>query len=824
MKKNHMRLARNVLRIAGGSVLLAAAVVPRAEAADEPSPLALELIRPASVIELGAGYVTQGSFKFGEYNGLSDKGLFAIGNLDVRGGAPYDRADTYRWRITGTDLGLETRNIGVDVGRQGNWRLRYSYDELRREFSDSYQTFYEGAGSTRLSIPAFNDVPISARLSSTATANGALANWQNIQSPYATAACAAIGGVPSAACAGPGYRIPAAMHDFDVSTKRKKHDVDWTQELTPDLQLKFAYKHEDKEGDKLTGVAFGGPARGVLVPEPIQFSTDIFRASIGWHGAQSQFTVGYIGSLFHNDTNTWLVENPFNGNLLNPEFFNFAHMNGAPDNQMHQLHLDGSYAFSPTTRLVVTGNYQRMTQDEAFGATPSSWTVPEGSPHARVVNTNFTATLTARPTKQLDLTAQYKYEDRDNQTSSRNFIVAGGDAAGAPSLFTNRPLDFRTNQFNLDADYKLASRQAIRFGYEWKEVKRTVNATPPPPAEQESPFPADRTTENTVLAEYRNTVSQRWNGRLLYAYSQRRSSEFEEGDLLPAVTVPPFPAADAALPGFKPFFVAPRDRNKVRGTLNYQATDQLGFGTRVEYMHDNFPDSQYGLQKVESVALNLDTAYSYNERTSYNAFYTYEDRKSNVSSLVIGRGNSTTILDRPAFTNPCTGYFAAAGHLPSDLGTDPCRQWMQEQADRVHTVGVAAKWLGLGSDRFDLDANLTYSYARTPISVTGGAYFGNGSTAPAPAFNNIFIGAENLPDVTTQYLQLRLDGVYALDKVSAIRLVYIFGHLKTNDWQWDAYANSPLGVLAVPTYPGPMITSPDYNVSVFGISYIYRFR
>jgi len=824
MKTIRGRFRRNVLRAGVQGALLAVALAPPAHAVDEVSPLALELIRPANVIEIGVGYVSQGSFKFGEYNGLEDQGAFAIGNLDIRGGAPYDSADTYRWRIRGTDLGLETRNLGVEAGRQGSWRVRYSYDELRRNFTDSYQTFYDGAGSDRLSIPAFADVPVASRQSSTANANAALANWQNIQSPYATAACAATGGQPSAACAGPGYRIPAAMRDFDVSTKRKKHDFDYTQELTDSVQMKFAYRHEDKDGDKLTGVAFGGPARGVLVPEPIQFSTDIFRASVAWTGERSHFTVGYIGSVFHNDTNTWLVENPFNGNLLNPEFGNFAHMQGAPDNQMHQLHLDGSYAFSPVTRLVLTGNYQRMTQDESFGAVPSTWKLPSGSPDARVVNTNFTATLTSRPMKELGITAQYKYEDRDNQTPSQNFFIAGGDAAGATSLFTNRPLDFRTNQFNLDADWAFAPRQAIKFGYEWKEVKRSVDSTPPPPAELESPFDADRTTENTVRAEYRNTMSQRVNGRLIYAYSQRRASEFEEESLLPQVTVPPFPAADAALPGFKPFYLAPRDRNKVRGILNMQATDQLAFETRVDYIHDKYTDSQYGLQKMESLAINLDAGYAYNDRTSFNAFYTYEDKKSNLSSLVIGRGNSTTILDPPANTNPCTGYFAAAGHLPSDLGTDPCRQWMQEQADKVHTFGVSAKVLGLFSERFDLLADLTYSYARTPISVSGGAYFGNGSTAPGPAFNNIFIGAQNLPDATTQYLQLRLEGTYALDKVSAIRLVYIYGHMKTNDWQWDAYTNSSLGVLAVPTFPGPMMTSPDYNVNVVGLSYVYRFR
>ena len=824
MKTLQMRFGRRALGVAAQSALFAMAVIPAGHAADAVDPFVLELIRPANMVELGAGYVSKDSFKFGEYNGLEKKGAFAIGAFDVRGGGLYDSDDPYRWRLFGTNLGLENRNVGIDVSKQGSWRLRYSYDELRRNYSDTYQTFYSGAGTTTQTIPAFADVPAANRLSSTTTATGALSNWQNIQAPYATAACATTGGVPSAACAGPGYRIPPAMQNVDISTKRKKHDLDYTQELTPDLQLKFAFRHEDKDGTKLTGVAFGGPARGVLVPEPIQFTTDQFRASLGWVGERSHLTIGYIGSLFKNATNLWTVENPFNGNLLNPEFLNAAHMSGPPDNQMHQLHLDGSYSFSPVTRLVLTGNYQRMTQDEAFIALPSTWTLPDSSAHAKVVNTNFTATLTSRPVKQLVLTAQYKFEDRDNQTPSRNFFALGGDAAGTPALFTNRPLDFRTSQFTVDGDYSFAPRQAVKLGYEWKQVKRSVDAAPPPPAEQENPFEADKTTENTVRAEYRNNFSHVVTGRVSYAYSQRRHSEYDEEALLPVPSVPPFPAADPVLPNFRQFFLADRNRDKVRGVLNFQATEGLGVQTSLEYYRDKYPEQDFGLKKVDSLAFNIDAGYAASERMTFNGFYTYEDRKADLNSLVIGRGNATTILDAPAFTTPCSGYFAAAGHIPSDLGTDPCRQWMETQSDKVHTFGLGAKLLGLLNERFDLAADLTYSYARTPVSVAGGAYFGNGSTAPAPAFNNIFIAAQNFPDITSKYLQLRLNGTYTLDLNSAMRVLYIFGHLKSSDWQWDAYTNSPLGALAIPTFPGVGITSPNYNVSVIGVSYIYKFR
>ena len=74
------------------------------------------------------------------------KGAFFLGNLDLRGGASFDSASALRWRIKGTDLGLETRGVSAQVGVPGKYQINLGYDELRRNRSDSYQTPYNGAG------------------------------------------------------------------------------------------------------------------------------------------------------------------------------------------------------------------------------------------------------------------------------------------------------------------------------------------------------------------------------------------------------------------------------------------------------------------------------------------------------------------------------------------------------------------------------------------------------------------------------------------------------------------------------------------------------
>jgi MtrB/PioB family decaheme-associated outer membrane protein len=834
MKKTEHSFAVRVSVVAVRAALAAFAVVPAAYAEAE-SEAVKELTYPSSTVEGGVGYVNKASAKFGEYNGLQKDGAYFIGNFNLRGGADYDSDSAWRWNVTGRDLGLRTRSLDVEAGTQGSFRVNYGYDELRRNYSDDYQTFYDGAGTTTLKLPASFSATTAAQRGTATVPTGsttpssayALSNWQNIQSPYATPACATAalsGGVygapTTAACRGPGYLIPAAMHDFDVGTQRYKHNLGVSVIVAPGWEVTASATHELKDGTKLTGVAFGGPARGVLVPEVINSTTDQVRVGLGFTSDKGYFNVGYYGSTYRNATDVWTVENPFNGSLLNSAFANNAKLIGAPDNESHRFSLSGGYNFSPTTRVVVAANHQRMTQNESLvSGLPSTWTIPTASANAKVINTSLTASLTSRAIKDWTLGAVYKYENRDNQSPIYHFTVAGGDAAGAPSLFSTEPLNRKMQQVNLDAEYAFARRQAVKFGYEHQEIERTADG-------DESPFAAEKTKENTLRLEYRNSASDKVTGRVSYAHSQRRHSEYEDNELLPTPTVAPLPAADPLLPGFQQAYLADRDRDAIRSALNFQVTDAVTLQTGVDYNHDKYKGNEWGIRDTNSWIFKLDGSFAATETLAYNAFYTYEDRQSHLESLVIGRGSTATILDAAAHTDPCSGYFVAAGHLPSDEGTDSCRAWSEKQSDRVHTFGFGAKATNLMSGKLDFGVDLAYSRARTPIDVTGGAYFGNGNTAKTTAnpYNNIFIAAQSFPDITNNMLDLRLNGVYKLNKAAAVRVNYLYRRLRSNDWQYDAYANSALGVLAVPAYPGVGMTSPNYSVQAIGVTYIYTFR
>src|SRR5205085_2385562 len=124
------RMVKRATTLAVRSALVAMALIPAAYAADAVDPAVAELVKPTSTIEVGAGYVSDDSAKFGEYNGLNKQGPFAIGGFDIRGGDAYDSPGTVRYRAFGLNLGLENRTLGAEIASQGSYRFRYTYDEL----------------------------------------------------------------------------------------------------------------------------------------------------------------------------------------------------------------------------------------------------------------------------------------------------------------------------------------------------------------------------------------------------------------------------------------------------------------------------------------------------------------------------------------------------------------------------------------------------------------------------------------------------------------------------------------------------------------------
>jgi MtrB/PioB family decaheme-associated outer membrane protein len=890
MKTKNGSFAVRASVVAVQSALVALAAMSPAQAA-EGDDAARRLTQPTNVIEVGAGYVSDDSAKFGEYNGLSNKGIYGIFNFDLRGGGNYENGDPTRWRATGTDLGLETRDIHLEYGQQGKFRIDVNYDELRRERSDTFQTPYRGAGSNLLTLPSNWLKPFVPQVS------GSAINFRSL-SPTTGLAPSNVGGVvtpPTAAQQATVNNIIATdVPDFqnvDLSTKRKALDAGFSYNIGPRWEFKASAKHETKDGLKPMGAVTSQVSEyATIIPDLIDQTTDQYNASLTYTGDSAFFQVAYYGSVFHNDVSsmTWQDAN---------DPTKTATLSSAPSNSFHQILLTGGYNFSPTTRLVLNGSYGRNTQDDQFVTAGQNAQFPLGLPvsslDGKVVTTAFNAKLTAKPVKDLNVAAAYKYDNRDNQTPVNTYFFQDANearaAAASPfnaalglpantlgsniNIYANRPYSKKINQFNADADYAVAKGQRIQGGYEYQEIERKCDGSWINCAD------APKTRENTLRAEWRANVVENLSGRLAYAYSERRVNYDENAflALVPMANVVPaggatvsayqylqqtgltgfgpvagFPSSplsgDAAifspnnniLPqalygsrnnineevGMRRFNMADRNRNKVRGSVNWDASDRLSLQGGLDYNKDDYNNSVYGLKNAETWALNLEGTYVINADFTAQAFYTYEDIQSQSAGISYAANSNTAFVGQAGNTIVSGGCFATVLAKNSNAKIDPCSNWSTDMRDKVDTFGAGFKYRNLMGGRLEMVGDVIYTHARTDIAVAGGSYVNNpfALAAPAPALAPgvpavFFIPAANTPTATTKTIELRLGGQYELDKASALRMLYWYQHLKSNDYVYDGMQFGTL-TNVIPTNEQPF----NYNVHVVGVTYIYRFQ
>lgn len=853
--------------------------------------------RPTSTVEVGPGAVTDDSYKAGEYNGLFQKGANAIGNIDWRGGAAGPNSDgALRWRIKGTDLGLETRGVSAEIGRQGTFRLSFGYDELRRNRSDTYQTPYLGTGSNVLTLPAAWLVPTVAGSSNnniavnTVSARGLIPGIGT--APYINSATNSttmgalltptgtqIALVNAAATAD----VPL-FQNVDLFTKRTTYAAAFSYNFDPQWGVEASIRPEHKEGLKPMGTVSRntGGDMSTIIADRIDADHDQVNLSANYKGTRGFAQAGYYGSFFKNNV-------PF------MSWQNWAAAAGtvnvissAPSNDFSQVNATAGVNITRTTKVVATGSYGRTTQNDALLTDLTTPVVPVSSLNGLIVTTAFNARFTSRPAKRLNVTAGYKFDDHDNRTPVNIYQFAdAGETPTANALFpagpnnplgavvaqnanANRPYSRKLNQFTSDADLAIAKGQWLKGGYDFEKIDRWCNGS------WISCADAATTKEQTARAEWRINAGENVSARLGYAYSTRRTPAYNENAFLalvpyanispagatggatalsfmlangwngwgPALGYAPttgnnnlfFPGNSALakgvyannnviseLPGMRRYYVADRNRDKVRGSLSWQASNALSFQGGLDLNDDTYPGSTYGVQKARGWALDVDATYVLGDTANVNVFYTYEHQ----GSLTAGNGytansNGATLNNgQPGVVglsgNSCDTY-STLQQRNNNAKLDPCLTWSADMLDRATSMGLGfTKKVG----RVDLTADYILSRARWDNSVTGGNWANNildGPGAPPTTIAAFFIPATPLPTVNTNSDELRLNGRYAIDARQSLRIAYSYLHMKSNDL---AYEGMQFGSLAgvLPSNEQPF----NYAVSVFGVSYVLTF-
>jgi hypothetical protein len=142
--------------------------------------------------------------------------------------------------------------------------------------------------------------------------------------------------------------------------------VGFNKHFSETWSAKVDFRNETKEGARLWGRGTtGGAGLFEFTPEPIDSTTRLLDATLNYTSKSLQLTGGYYGTMYNNENNGL----SFIGGAAG--LATFTPIALPPDNHSHQLHLSGSYAFTPTTNGNFKVAYGKAMQDDAFVTGPN---------------------------------------------------------------------------------------------------------------------------------------------------------------------------------------------------------------------------------------------------------------------------------------------------------------------------------------------------------------------------------------------------------------------------------------------------------------------
>jgi MtrB/PioB family decaheme-associated outer membrane protein len=511
-------------------------------------------------VDAGLGHVSDKSYKFGEYTGLNKQGGFFIGDGSVR----FRGADAYYWNINASNLGLDSRSLDAEGGRQGKYKLILKYDELPHTLSDSARTPFVGNGGASLTLPAGFPAAIT-------------------------------GAMP----------LAGTLQQVDLSTQRKRLAVGGSWIGASDWEYAVKFSHETKDGMKRSAGAFF--TNSAQLVEPVDYVTDQVDASASYTGSRLQAKLAYYGSRFSNSNDALMWQNPFAvpatpgalaGQLALP-----------PDNQFHQFLASAGYQFNDRTRGSADIAWGRVAQNQGFlASTLNAGLVVPGLPgsslNGRAATLDANLKLTSAVTDRLRLNAIYTHNDRDNQTPQASYPSVSTDMfLGTPR--TNLPYSFKQDKLKLSADYRFTPLTKAAVGFDHDRRQRTFQEV-------------DATNEDTFWGKITTRALDKVDMTLKLAHGERKGSAYQAA---PGILPPENPL-------LRKYSMANRDRDSAVLRIDIAATDTINVGLGAESSKDDYSDSAVGLTSGRDLGLNADVSWIVTEQTSLHLFGNRQEIKS----------------------------------------------------------------------------------------------------------------------------------------------------------------------------------------------------
>lgn len=422
-----------------------------------------QLTKPVSSISVGAGYLTEDAPRFGRHSGLNEQGFHSLLNVDVN---KLDTATGTWFKLKGTNLGLDSRELRLVHERQGDWAYYFDYNEMPRFEPLTANTAVTGIGTANLAIPS-------------------------------TAA-------------------PVEM-PFNLKMKREGLGFGYSKILSGGFDVQVRVRNEEKDGARIFSRGYvTAPGAWEFAPEPINSTTRQLDAILGYNTEKLYLAGAYYGS-WYNNANSALFLTGGNATLAT-----LSPIGLPPDSQAHQLSLSGNYAFTPTTRATFKAAYNRATQEDTFvaGVPLAAGIAADGNFGGRVDTTQLQAGISSRPTSKLSLLADARYEDRDDKSPRRQYTTAGLTATSTHDGF-NEPRSIKTMTGKMEASYRLPMQMRVTGGLDYVEKERNSPSTVRVVSYR------SKTEETSYRLVLQRSMSESVTGSIGYIHSDRDGTPFE---------------------------------------------------------------------------------------------------------------------------------------------------------------------------------------------------------------------------------------------------------------------------------------------------------
>jgi hypothetical protein len=562
---------------------------------------------------------------------------------------------------------------------------------------------------------------------------------------------------------------------------------------------------------------------GVELPEPINYFNNRVVAGLeyGWRGWG--LAAAYVGSFFQNNTTQLVWDNPFRFTNETTTTPLQGRMALYPDNHEHSFHLAGAGDLSKYLHFSASINPGWLGQNDSFlpystnsainscgaagnQACTSTTALPESSLHGDTQTLAMNYTLVSNPWKEVELKANYRHYDYNDNTPVETFTVVQGDAA-APVAEQNSPFSFHRKNLEVSGTWFFLKRSSLKAGYEAEWMDRTNRDVA-------------HSLENSFFTAVDWVPIKDLLFRLAYRHSDRKPDSYQDDQVFDPATLNEVTCTDTTDVSFTPdqrchrrFDEAARLRNRGDALVQYSPTDKTTISGFFGTLQDNFerrggtnspvalnfisgttnPYFSYGVQKDLGYNWGFDADYAISQALTIFAEYSHERyHKRMITRYRTPPPPGLTILTCAGCDSPNNDWESTA----------------QEPVD-IYTAGVDTYW----GKRAYLTAYYSLSAGRSNVNSRP---LGDPTILSGP---NQFLlvgtnAATNYPETVNRYHEVAVVFRYKVTERFTPRLEYRYQQWDNRDYQTSAMTPY-MGCVSAPPPAAPVFgcTTPTLNSS-----------